>query len=372
MSRRRSKRRRGHLWILLGLLASAGVLFAHLAVHLSPAHWAFPALAGLGFPVFGLLLFVSMWVALRRGRWFWFLGFLLLVVCSAPLYRCAWGGFGFGMPEVHSGGLTFKVMSWNVRLYDRYGWLGEGTREGIFESVEAEAPDLLCLQEHFRDSDPVAFPVDVPMRRAFTGETGVDVERHEVWARGKSGRRFGVVTWSRYPIVGKEAIVFGTTSNNVCGVTDIKWKGDTVRVFNAHFASLHFGSEEYAALEYGVPDAESRQRIWSRMRTAYTDRVTQVGQVMTAVSRSPHPVVLCGDFNDVPVSWALASARAQLRDVHDVQSICLDGTWQGVVPGLRIDHLFIDPSWAVVNYETGGGGLSDHRYVTSEVQVPSR
>lgn len=356
--------------MFLGVVASMGVLSAQLAVNLSPAQWAFPALAGLGFPVFGLLLFAAMWVALRRRRWFWFLSFFSLVAVSWPLYRCVWGGFGFGLPEVHMEGPALKVMGWNVRLYDRYGWLGEGTREGIFESVALEAPDVLCLQEHFRDSDPGAFPVEVPMREAFIGTAGGSVEHHELWARGKSGRRFGVVTWSRYPIVAKEAIAFGTKSNNVCAVTDVEWEGDTIRVFNAHFASLHFGSEDYAALEEGVPDAEGRQRIWSRMRTAYADRVTQVGQVMEAVSRSPHPVVLCGDFNDVPVSWALASARAQLRDVHDVRSIRMDGTWQGSVPGLRIDHIFVDASWSVVNYGTGGDGLSDHRYVKTEVQAP--
>ncbi|MGB1074358.1 MAG: hypothetical protein ACPGYZ_09705, partial [Flavobacteriales bacterium] len=71
MARRPSTRRRGHLWIFMGLVASAGVLGAHLAVFLSPARWAIPALAGLAFPVCGLLLVMAAGVALRRRRLSW-------------------------------------------------------------------------------------------------------------------------------------------------------------------------------------------------------------------------------------------------------------------------------------------------------------
>ena len=356
--------------MFIGLVASAGVLCAHLAVFLSPARWAIPALAGLAFPAFGLLLPLAFGVALRRRRWGWSTGFLALLLMSAPLYRSVWGGFGLGMPEVRDMAPTLKVMGWNVRLYNRYGWLGEGTKEGIFNAVEAEGPDVLCLQEHFRDRAPRTFPVEGPMRRAMAGPGGDGVGLHEVWAKGKAGRRFGVATWSRHPIVGRESISFGTSSNNVCAVTDIVWHDDTVRVFNGHFASLHFGTEDYAALEEGVPDAEGRQRIWSRMREAYVNRVAQVGQVMEVVARSPHPVVLCGDFNDVSVSWALQEVRGLLRDAHDVRGLRMDGTWQGAIPGVRIDHILLDPTWPVVSFGTGGEGLSDHRFVTAVVQAP--
>ena len=369
MARRPSFRRRGRLWILVGLVASMGVLSAHLSLMWSPAHWAMPALAGLAFPFSGVLLLVAVAVTLRRRRWGWCLGFGLLVAVSSPLYRHVWGGFGAGLPKVQTEAPALKVMDWNVRLYDRYGWLGRGVRTGIFDAVQQEQPDVLCIQEHYRDADPAAFSVERPMRAALESGGG-EARLHEVWARGKSGRRFGVATWSRHPMVGKETIAFGTTSNNVCAVTDVVWQGDTIRVFNAHFASLHFGSEDYAALEEGVPNAEGRQRIWTRMRAAYSERVTQVGKVMAAVSRSPHPVLLCGDFNDMPVSWALAQARSQLRDAHDVRGLRMDGTWQGAVPGVRIDHIFADPTWAVLDYATGGEGLSDHRYVTAVLQAP--
>ena len=132
--------------MVLGLLAALGVLWAHLAVFLSPARWAIPALAGMAFPAFGVLLIVAMAVMFRRRRWGWFLGFSLLILLSGDLYRSVWGGFGWGVPEaLMNDAPALKVMGWNVRLYDRYGWLGEDTKEGITEAIADEHPDVLCL-----------------------------------------------------------------------------------------------------------------------------------------------------------------------------------------------------------------------------------
>ena len=370
MAARPAYRRRGRLWILLGLVAALGVVVSHVALWLSPARFALPALAGLAFPVCGAGLVVAAVMALRRHRWGWAGGFVVLIGLSGTLFQCVWGGFGWGLPVSSPDAASLHVMGWNVRLYDRYGWLGEGTKEGIASAIAEEHPDVLCIQEHYRDPNPAAFPVEAPVRQAMGGVEKAPVQLHEVWARGKAGRRFGVATWSRHPIVRRDDITFGTRSNNVCAVTDIVWQGDTVRVFNAHFASLHFGTEDYAALEEGVPDAAGRQRIWSRMREAYAERVTQVSAVMDAVDQSPHPVVLCGDFNDVPVSWALHAVRKSLRDTHDVRGLRMDGTWQGAIPGVRIDHILVDPDWAVLDYGTGGEGLSDHRYVKAAVPAP--
>ena len=189
-----------------------------------------------------------------------------------------------------------------------------------------------------------------------------------VIARSKKDRRFGLATWSKWPIVGRSSIAFGTRNNNVCAITDVDWDGDTVRIFNAHFSSLRFEEEDYAALEEGVPNAEGRERIWGRMRSAYVNRVDQVTQVMEAVESSPHPVVLCGDFNDTPTSWALAHCRAALQDSHDARFLSMDGTWQGPLPGVRIDHILVGEDWSVQSHETGGEGLSDHRFVKAVMQ----
>lgn len=365
---KRRRSRRGSLLVLLGWGGAVSVAVAQIAVLVPPDITALPALGGLSFPVGAVLLLAGGVAAWRQRRWKAAVFMTLLILWAAPLYKATWGCAGCGMPDAD--GPTFKVLSWNVRLYDYYGWLGgtsqagrSGVRKDIMEAVSVASPDVLCVQEHFELLDKAGFPVVQPLNEAIG--KGSPAFSHVVIARSKKDRRFGVATWSRWPIVGRSAIEFGTRSNNVCAVTDVAWNGDTVRIFNAHFSSLRFEAEDYAALEEGVPDAEGRGRIWGRMSAAYVERVEQVSRVMEAVEASPHPVVLCGDFNDTPTSWALARCRKTLRDSHDARLFTLDGTWQGALPGVRIDHVLAGEDWSVLAHSTGGVGLSDHRYVSA-------
>ena len=366
------KRKKGRLGMLLGWIGFFSVVAAQLAVRVPPDVTAIPALAGLMFPLGALLLVVGLGTALRRGRWKALLPMVAMTLWALPLFQATWGcdrclDAGTDVEE-------FVVMSWNVRLFDYYGWVGgdgeQGRNEvrlGIVDAIASAGPDVLCLQEYFELTDKAAFPVVQPLNAA-VGD-GAPVFSHVVIARSTKDRKFGVATWSRWPIVGRSSIEFGTRKNNVCAVTDIAWEGDTVRVFNAHFSSMQFGQEDYAALEEGMPDAEGRERIWGRMSAAYVERVKQVSAVMEAVESSPHPVLLCGDFNDTPTGWTLARCRETLRDSHDVRCLSLDGTWQGPLPGVRIDHVLVSDHWSMIDHLTGGEGLSDHRYIRAGLTV---
>ena len=55
---------------------------------------------------------------------------------------------------------------------------------------------------------------------------------------------FGIATFSRYPIVDKGRIDFPNSKNNLCIYTDLQIGKDVVRVYNAHFESLHFSADE--------------------------------------------------------------------------------------------------------------------------------
>jgi len=366
--------KRGRPAMVLGWLGWLSILAAQASTFISPEWTAVPALAGLAFPVGAIFWVVGMWTAVWSRRWKASLLMALAGAFAAPSFQATWGcgGCGFGAGE----GRSLTVMSWNVRLFDYYGWLGQegaageaGAKAGIMDAIEGAAPDVLCLQEYFTLDEQGRFPVEVPLNEAVA--QGQSAHRHVVIARSKGPRSFGVATWSRWPIVGRSSIVFGTRKNNVCAVTDVAWEKDTVRVFNAHFSSMRFEEEDYAALEEGVPNAAGRERIWSRMKAAYVERVAQVTTVMEAVEESPHPVVLCGDFNDTPTSWAHAHCRLQLKDSHDARLFRMDGTWQGAVPGVRIDHLLVGPQWTALDYATGGDGLSDHRFVKAVLQAVS-
>ena len=132
---------------------------------------------------------------------------------------------------------------------------------------------------------------------------------HERYTHEMTGEQyFGVVTFSRYPIVNKGEIAFENDDNNYCIYTDILQASDTIRIFNAHLGSIRLQDSDYAVFgdqETGrVYQREVKeQKIIARQKVAFEKRAIQIEKVMEEVKKSPYPVILCGDFNDTPVSY---------------------------------------------------------------------
>ena len=364
------------------LCCSALLLLGLAASYVPPSSALMLAPFGLIFPaaMIGALLGIFALLVLRR--WRVLLWGALLAYFAMPALRAT-----LGTAQAHSTAAQaapdhapyLKTMTWNVRLFDFYGWTdgreaprrdedersGSGVKAAIFEQISQQAPDVLCLQEFYFHSDPRKYnTTDSLLSRASFADF------HAVYTHHMHAQHFGVATFSRHPIIAREAIHFESDDNNVCAVTDIvRAPGDTVRIFNAHLSSLRFQVEDYQALEGHVPDAGERARLLGRLTRAYRLREDQMTMVLDAVAASPYPSMLCGDFNDTPVSFALFQARRLLGDAHDVCPLlsALSATWQGAVPGVRIDYIFHDRAWVPSKYRQGGDLLSDHRWVAVDL-----
>jgi endonuclease/exonuclease/phosphatase family metal-dependent hydrolase len=71
-------------------------------------------------------------------------------------------------------------------------------------------------------------------------------------------------------------------------------------------------------------------------------------------------VVVCGDFNDTPVSYVYHKLRGDLKDAYVEAGRGLGGTYNGNLPSYRIDFILFDPSFEAYNYKRQTVKLSDH------------
>ena len=104
------------------------------------------AFFGLAMPYFLLanLLFVFYWLFRTKSLFLVSLVVLALGYKSIPKYLQV----NFGAEELTE--KSFKVMSFNVRVFDLYMWTKEkNTRNQIFDFLKNEDPDILCLQEFY-------------------------------------------------------------------------------------------------------------------------------------------------------------------------------------------------------------------------------
>jgi endonuclease/exonuclease/phosphatase family metal-dependent hydrolase len=267
-----------------------------------------------------------------------------------------WAGWWSPAADVQvDPGTEVEVLSWNVRLFDRYDALGGAPiRDSILAVIDGEGADIVCLQECFIDEGKEAWMRRETLeRRAGTEFWHADFS-HEI----DRNTHFGLVTLSKHPIVRSEVIRFENDANNGCIVTDVVVAGDTVRIFNAHLSSIRFDRKDYEAVKTG-PDPDQRARLWARLSKAWVKRAAQAREVAAEVEASPHPVVLVGDFNDSPVSYAVHRFE-MLEDAFAAGGQGLGGTYIGDLPPLRIDYILHSPELEARSFKTLDVELSDH------------
>lgn len=360
----RPKRRpsRWHLpvWWANGI-AVLVLLASYAAPHVSPkVFWPLTLLA-FGFPYLLLLHagFLGYWLLFRRKR----------MLLSAVALLLGWGHVRdhvqlFGSDAAPEGiGEPVKLLSWNVRLFDLYNWDdNDRTRDAIFEVLAREQAGILCLQEFFHSSDKRFFRT----RDALVRDLGY-AQEHAAWTHvARLDQHFGIATFSRHPIVGRGRVPFGRRTNNACIWSDIRLGGDTIRVFNAHLASLHFGDADYRFIDslstdQGAEAIKARGgRILTLLRDGAIRRAEEVAVIDSAMRVSPHPVVFCGDINDVPMSYAYHRLRDGRADAFTESGQGLGGTYIGKLPKLRIDYILHDEAIAGWGFRRLPEELSDH------------
>ncbi len=355
----------------VNLLAVAALLLSYLSARVSPATFWPLAFFGMAYPfiLIANLLCLFWWFLFRRRRMWPSLLVILL----------GWSHLGdyiqfFGDRDAPTEVRTkFKVMSYNVRLFDLYNWTHtKQTRAEIMELLRVEDADILCMQEFLNEDKSEDPPVRDQLLKDYRFSNCAD----EYTAHTKHGHHFGIATFSTYPIISKGAIHFPDDLNNLCLWTDIVIASDTVRVYNGHLASIRFGDMDYRFMKDVVKGegtdsiGTAGQRIVDRLKNAFIRRATEVETISAHMRTSPHPVIWCGDLNDTPMSYSYRRLRdVDLSDAFVESGQGIGHTYIGDFPSFRIDHILHGPQLHAWDFHTLPDELSDHRPITSWVSV---
>jgi len=262
-----------------------------------------------------------------------------------------------------------RVTSYNVRVFSLYENenINNSSRQHIIHFLDSTNSDIICLQESVWDDRNVFKTTDTiaQLKHYFV---------HQDFGRTNHYYHFGAVTFSRYPIIKKYSIAFDN-SNDITLITDIKIGTDTIRIINTHLQSNHFSKREYQYLDDPNNIAiEQTKGILKRLREAFIKRAKQLDILETEINQSPYPVLLCGDFNDIPNSYTHHIFSKYLYDSFLKSGYGFGTTYNEFFLKYRIDYIFYDSkkfnniNSRVINV----GKLSDHLPVFSVFQlIPS-
>lgn len=332
--------------VVAGLLA-----LSYLSVLVSPASFWLLSIFGLLFIPLALLDFVLLvWAVIRRSSSFW-IPLLALIPSFFFIGKYVnWHRAEDVAPQL-------RVISYNVGRFSSCQDGRQRTREACLEEVlaklQAENADIICLQEFrvAKDQD-----IRAVCRRAFPGYSCA------YFAFPGSRSKVGNVTLSRFPIKARSSQTF-EESTNLALYTDLDLGPGLVRVCNCHLESY---SISLPGLLKSVDDEEQWRETGRKMKRSITRRPRQVQQVLRNIENSPVECMVCGDFNDTPMSHTYFALRKDMRDSFTEAGRGFGATYYYLWPLLRIDYVLHAASLRAVTHRSPHWAWSDHYPVITE------
>ena len=339
------------LIFLINSLSLLLLLLSYLSPYINPLIFWPISLLGLIFPILFIinLIFLIYWfIQLKKQIWA-----NIIVILIGVQYI---GDYIGTNPKQNREESTIKILSYNVRIFNAYKWIPELEKETIFDYLKKENADILCIQEFYA-------PKEIPELNYDLQHIGTKDKRNEWY----------MAIYSNFPQINKSTIKMKKgRANNTCIYSDIIIETDTIRVYNIHLASNFFKNSDYSFLtKPKVKKEEIKNGIASiikRLKKSYQERAHEVEIIKKNIKDSPFPIIICGDFNDTPLSYAYSKIKGELIDSF---SSCGKGIGESFVkiPGLRIDYIMHDKKFKSSNYKKQKDILSDHYAISCEITL---
>ncbi|MBR0393612.1 MAG: endonuclease/exonuclease/phosphatase family protein [Alistipes sp.] len=339
-------------WIAMFLLTSATVVCT-ITPHIDPKSLSWLSLVVLATPIIYIINIVILLWWVIRNKW------LNVVVASIAVIISLFSLGRYYQIEIkRKPAIPYierrfvKTISYNV---------ANGKAEGLIDYIAEKNPDILCLQEFLIDVNDEWLKLGDKYRSTINGATDFSCEiitRHRILRHGN------IDSISRYNANWADII--------------IKKSEDTIRVVNLHLQSttLHSIYTQSADKENLTGDSTRQSRIGNiakRLRDNNIKRAEQARCVKRFIDASPYPVIVCGDFNDVPLSYTYDHIAQGLNDAFREQGAGYSHTFNGFFNLMRIDYTLVSERINVVSYEVDDKApYSDHYPVICRLKIDKR
>ena len=350
---------------VLLLIVAGLMILSYCAAIVNPAKAWLMEIFGLMFlPLFVLNLFLLLWAIIRRSRAF-LIPFLALLPAFFCLNRFVQFSSDTGYPElVDDSGKNREVVrfiSYNVGRFVPDARHDIPTREACMDSVitflnDSDA-DIICLQEFYVK--------DKSSLKAFLKRHFPKYHSEYYMFTGKYGN-YGNVTLSRYPIIGKGVVKF-ENSANLALYSDVQAGGDEFRVYNCHFESYNVSIP--GVVEKLGRDKNILKETSDKMKGSIMRRPKQVDKVLSDIENCGKATIVCGDFNDTPMSYTYNRLVRGRKDCFVDAGQGMGATYSVLWPLLRIDYVLVPDHMLPLSYMTFKKHYSDHHPLVTQFAI---
>ena len=246
---------------------------------------------------------------------------------------------------------------------------GQWSFDGVTEVIRRVNPDIVCLQEFNRTSSK-AEELDSLLS---------DYDRTVVMEGNRRDPVFPLALYTKYRILGKSHSILGPMKQDGQSVwVDLLVGDDTIRIFNNHLHStaITVHDDKYLSEHQFLTDTAGGAKIkniFRRFRDNSMLRAAQADTIARAIAATPGCKIVCGDFNDTPMSYTYRVMAQDLDDAFRASGKGYSYTFRGFMDVLRIDYVLYSEDLECLDYQVlYDVDLSDHYPVVVRLRPVKR
>ena len=319
-------------------------ILCYLSVLISPT--AFWPVVFLSYAIPGVLVFnviILIVLAFKRSRSL--IIPLIALVLGIPFILISFSYRG----KLSAKGSEISVLSFNAKLFRKHNSYSSFSFDMI-DWVARDTSQIKCIQEYCSSTWTrldVTQQVKAQGYYAHTFKSKIKNSIHDL----------GLATFSRYNII-NSGIIWEDSTLNAAIFSDIDLGKDTIRVYNVHLASMGLNLSEF---RWKNNYARKIKTLISKLKNGAAKRSSQIDILVTHTLSSPHPYIICGDFNETPYSYNYFRLKSNFYNTFEKAGNGFGFSSNSVLFFLRIDHQFYSSGITPINYVVDRSmGISDH------------
>lgn len=322
---------------LLAVLAFIGLIamiMSVLSAYINPAKFVWFSFFGLAFwmvLIYNIVIFTLLLLMWSRKAW---ISVIALAIAIPGVVK------SFSIGKSNEGG-ELRVMSYNLLTFKDVNDKEKTALEvagDVAKMVKENHPDVLCIQE-FTEFMPKT------SRKACIAAFGELVGLPYQYYHTKAYYGNNVI-FSKYPLSALDEDTDFAKENGYGSVAkvDLGGKGD-LYVLCCHLTSFQLTDNEITVFSESGNSKEQVQEygksIVSKLKRAYEKRSQEVRKMLDDMPQDGRAIILCGDFNDTPLSYTYHQIKkAGFVDGFVAAGRGVGRTYAGKLPLLRIDYVW--------------------------------
>lgn len=363
--------------IIITILAAGTLLLSALAKFLPPSFSSIIAYCGLLFPYLLIINIITtiIWLILDYR---WSLLPVIFILVNVNNFDRHFQLRAQDKPEVCAN--CIKVMSYNAHAFNIYHNQYKAKNQKVIAFLKEEKPDILCIQEYCFDKNN---RLKINMTEKILDALGLPSTNrsHRLFLpiESKYGYQYGLAIFSNYRIVNSGIVECeDSTSSNRAMYVDIRYNGDTLRIYNIHLASYHMNEKDYETSKKLLHNenndpmiTEDTKKLHHKISDTFVQRQRQAKEIRTHIDTCDVPMIICGDFNDTPASFSYYKIGHGFKDTFRSSGKGTGTTYHGhTLPAFRIDYILHDRQYNDFGHTVCTNlDVSDHYPIYSYISI---